>query len=65
MYIDETVVEETLLMLLSGECDVEDTALESCRVRTFEDAGVLTYNRGVVIRLPDGSEFQVTIIQSR
>ncbi|MEN6385967.1 MAG: hypothetical protein ABFD79_12330 [Phycisphaerales bacterium] len=35
------------------------------RVRTFEEAGVLTTNNGLVIRTEDGSEFQITIIQSR
>ena len=34
-------------------------------VRTFEEAGVLTRNAGLVYRLDDGSEFQITIVQSR
>ena len=34
-------------------------------MRTFEEAGVMTYNKGLVITLPDGSEYQVTIVQSR
>jgi hypothetical protein len=34
-------------------------------VRTFEDAGVMTYQRGLVIRTCEGSEFQVTIVRSR
>ena len=33
-------------------------------VSTFRDAGVLTMNRGVVVHLPNGQEFQLTIIQS-
>ena len=32
---------------------------------TFRDAGVLTGDAGVVIRLADGAEFQITIVQSR
>ncbi len=31
---------------------------------SFEDAGILTHNRGVVLRMNDGSEFQLTIVQS-
>ena len=27
--------------------------------------GVMTYNKGLVITLPDGSEYQLTIVQSR
>lgn len=34
-------------------------------VRTFEEDGVLTYNKGLVITTEDGSEFQITIVQSR
>ena len=34
-------------------------------VQTFEDAGVLTMNKGLVIRMKDHREFQVTIVQSR
>ena len=40
-----------------------DTGVDS--VRTFEDAGVLTNNRGLVIRMSDGAEFQLTIVRSR
>lgn len=38
---------------------------ENLQVRTFENAGVLTYNKGLVITLPDGSEYQLTIVRSR
>lgn len=34
------------------------------RVTTFENAGVMTYNRGVVVTMPSGAEFQVSIVQS-
>jgi len=33
-------------------------------VTTFRDAGVLTMNRGLVVSLPGGQEFQVTIVES-
>ena len=65
MSIDEEVVEEALSLILSGMCGVDDTSLESCTVRTYEEAGLRTYNRGIVIRLPSGEEFQLTIVQSR
>jgi len=35
------------------------------RVSTFEEAGVLTTDAGLVVTATDGAEFQVTIIQSR
>lgn len=33
-------------------------------VTTFAEAGVLTMNRGLVVRLPNGQEFQLTIVES-
>ena len=33
-------------------------------VTTFRDAGVLTMNRGVVVHLPNGQEFQLTIVEN-
>jgi len=34
-------------------------------VRTFDEAGVLTRNKGLVVTLADRSQMQVTIIASR
>lgn len=34
-------------------------------VRTFDDVGLMTRQSGLVIRCTDGSEFQLTIVQSR
>ena len=34
-------------------------------IQTFEEAGVLTMNKGLVLRMKDHREFQVTIVQSR
>lgn len=31
---------------------------------TYSDAGVLTYNAGLVLRMTDGAEFQITIVRS-
>ena len=38
---------------------------EIISTRTFECAGVLTTNNGLVVRTEDGSEFQITIVQSK
>jgi len=40
--------------------------LDQCggRVGTFEEHGVLTMNRGLVVELPNGQEFQLTIVES-
>ena len=34
-------------------------------IRTFEEAGLLTNNAGLVITYGDGDKFQITIVQSR
>ena len=34
-------------------------------IKTFEETMVLTSNKGLVIKLKDGSEFQVTVVKSR
>ena len=34
-------------------------------VEDFVQAGMLTMDRGLVVRFVDGSEFQVTLVQSR
>lgn len=32
------------------------------RVQSFEDAGLLTRNKGLVVRTPDGKKFQLTVV---
>ena len=53
---------ETMLYEL---LQVEEAAREIVRVQTFEEAGLLTNNRGVVVRTTDGSTFQIAIVRSR
>lgn len=40
-----------------------EVAFEGCS--TFAEDGVMSMNRGLVLRLSDGSEFQVTLVRSR
>lgn len=42
--------------------DDYDMAIEN--VQTFEEAGLLTGNQGLVVRI-NGSEFQITVVKSR
>ena len=64
--MNEYTLESALRDLLCGEA-LEDTALgEPCpEVCTYEEGGYLTYDRGLVFRTADGSEFQLTIKQTR
>ena len=63
-FTNETL-QNGLKALIEGECDPEEIIWENLRVKTFEEAGLMTYDKGLVIRMPDGSEYQITIIQSR
>lgn len=64
--MNEQDIREALELILNGELSLEDTALEETRtVRSFEEAGVLSSDEGLVLRMQDGSEFQITIHQSR
>ncbi len=70
MYEDETrFTDETLQNglrdLIEGNPSDDEILWENMRVSTFEEAGVMTYDKGLVIRLPDGTEYQLTIVQSR
>lgn len=52
-------------LLLSLEIEAENPFAETIATATsFEDAGILTRNRGVVLHMRDGSVFQITIVQS-
>jgi hypothetical protein len=35
------------------------------RVSTFSDEGILTTDAGLVLRMGDGTEFQITIVRSK
>ena len=63
--VTDQVVEDALYGILTGEWDTEDTVLDGAHIRTFAQAGVLTYNKGLTIQLPDGTEYQLTIVRSR
>jgi len=69
--MNDRKMERTLLELfedIAGDEDVQadlgQPALANARVRTFEEAGILTRDRGIVLTLEDGSEFEITITQT-
>jgi hypothetical protein len=63
--LDESTLQDALRELITDGYDSSEICWENLRVNTFEEAGVLTYNKGLVIALPDGREFQLTIVRSR
>ncbi len=61
----EDTLQDGLLSLITEGSDCSEISWEDVRVTTFENAGIMTYNKGLVLRMPDGTEFQLTIVQSR
>ena len=61
----EETLQDALKELITEGYDSFEMSWENLRVQTYEQAGVMTYNKGLVITLPDGTEFQLTIVQSR
>ena len=61
----EETLQEGLRQLITEGCDSMEICWENLRVQSFCEAGLMTSNNGLVITLPNGSEFQLTIIQSR
>jgi len=55
-------MEEALMLALEGYCDAHE--IEMPEIVTFTDAGVLTMNRGILVRVPGGREFQVSIVDA-
>jgi hypothetical protein len=62
---DEGTLQDGLMELITEGSNSLEICWENLRVRTFEQTGVMTYNKGLVIGLPDGTEYQLTIVQSR
>jgi len=75
--MDENDLQDLLLELLeeamSADADDEDDPLAEYaaravairRVRTYADEDMLTSDKGLVVRMDDGSEYQLSIVRSR
>lgn len=61
----DELLQNGLKALITGEASDDEIAWENLRVRTFEEDGVMTYDKGLTITLPDGTEYQLTIVRSR
>jgi hypothetical protein len=57
-----------LLRDVALDADLSDSSdpdpSEILNVSTFDDAGLMTRNAGLVVQLDDGSEFQLRIVRS-
>ncbi len=60
--MDERKIEKLLRDLIWAESDEGETPVDN--IEDFVQAGICTNNRGLIVRFQDGSEFQLTIVQS-
>lgn len=51
--------------MMGLENDPQHEPFYKCDIRTFEEGGVLTDNEGFVLKMADGSEFQISVVQSK
>ena len=63
--LDESTLQDALKELITEGYDSSEICWDNLRVHTYAEAGVLTCDKGLVIALPDGTEFQLTIVRSR
>lgn len=54
----ETWLREAINLMNEEDFEVQ-------RMDTFEEAGILTSNKGLVIKTTSGEEFQITIVRSK
>lgn len=52
--------EERMTVTLGGLLEEQ-----GCRVRSYEDAGVMTRNNGLVVQHPEFGNFQITVVEDR
>jgi len=60
--MNEQQMQEYLVEVLDWASN-EDGMVKT--IETFEDLGVMTNNKGLVIRMQDNSKFQIVIVKSR
>lgn len=56
---------EDILNMLDIFSEVEENAVFVDRVESFKEAGILTTNKGLVVKLSDKSEFQLIIAKTK
>jgi hypothetical protein len=60
----EEVQELLETMLRHADWDEYPEAKDIASIRTFEEGGLLTMDKGLLLDMEDGSQFQITIVQS-
>lgn len=53
------------LEMLDTFAEIDEETITIDKISTFEEAGILTTNTGIVVKLSDNTEFQITIVRSK
>ena len=61
--MEEKEIQEMLAEALYNFEDLDGNTIKG--IESFEEAMLLTNNKGLVVQLYDGSEFHVTVVKSR
>jgi len=61
----QEIIRELILEGVDGRDDEDEAPNGLFEARSYEEAGILTTDMGLVIEADDGSEFQLTIVRSR
>jgi hypothetical protein len=62
---DAQTIADYLIYLIQEDEEPWSDDGDKPTVRSFEEAGVLTMNAGLVLRTPDGQEYQISVARSR
>ena len=63
--INAQSIADYLVDLIQQDEEIWSDDDEKPTVRSFEGAGVMTCNAGLVLRTPDRQEFQISVVKSR
>ena len=61
--MNTTELMELIAEMLHDQQSEGEVELHS--IRTFQDAGIMTTDEGIVVKLEDDSEFHITVQQTR
>ena len=60
----EEDLQSDIIEALYAFAENDEPSVDIKDIVSFEDAGVMTHNKGLVIRLANGREYQITIVRS-
>jgi hypothetical protein len=63
--MEEEDLQNDMMEALYAFVEYDEPAIDINNITSFEEAGVMTTNKGLVIKLANGREYQVSIVRSK